>query len=85
MYRAAKNENGVIICIGMDENQSGNYPNGSSNEERLGVWCDWTFEEFPVLGVIEGAPECSFLLKENVEQDGMELRSEAEVLASPQE
>lgn len=42
MYRAAINESNVVICIGMDENQSGAY-------HDMGTWCDFTFNSIPEL------------------------------------
>ena len=42
MYRAAYDINNVVICIGMDENQSGAY--GDS-----GTWCNFTFAVIPEL------------------------------------
>lgn len=84
IYRAVKNDNGTVIAIGIDESQEGNYPAESSNEERLGVWCEWTFEEMPVLEAIEGAEQYANRYKENESQDGIELRSEEEVLEAPQ-
>ena len=42
MYRAAYDINNVVICIGMDENQSGSY-NG------VGTWCAFTFAVIPEL------------------------------------
>lgn len=80
MLRAAKNANGVIICIGNDEGDSGDYPN---HGEPQGTWCDWTFESIPSFDPIEGAEERAFRFKENVAGDGMELRLEADVLADP--
>ncbi len=41
-YRAAINIDGVVICIGYDENQSGNYLD-------LGTWCNFTFQEIPTI------------------------------------
>ena len=40
IYRAAKDENNVVICIGRDENQSGAY-------HDMGEWCNFTFEQIP--------------------------------------
>jgi hypothetical protein len=83
-FRAAKNSNNVIICIGSDENQSGNYPTGSSNEERQGVWCDWTFAQIPNFAHIEDAEPNAMRFKENEAGDDIELRTDEEVLADPQ-
>lgn len=86
MLRAAKNDNGVIIAIGNDEGQSGNYPIGSSNEARLGVWCGWTFESIPAFDPVVGLDPsilAPMRFKENGTADGIALRSDAEVIASP--
>lgn len=40
VYRAAVNNDGLVICIGRDENQSGAY-------HDMGTWCDFTFEVIP--------------------------------------
>lgn len=48
IYRAAKDENGVVVCIGRDENQSGAY-------HDMGEWCDFTFEEIPAIDSEVGA------------------------------
>ena len=84
MLRAAKNDAEVIICIGNDEGQSGNYPNGASDADRLGHWCTWTFEEIPTFDPIDGADPFAMRFKENATEDGLELRPDADVLASPQ-
>lgn len=83
MFKAAKNDNGVIIAIGNDEGQMGNYPIGSSDEERMGVWCDWTFEEIPAFEPVEGAEQHAMRFQENAAKDDIELRSDADVLAAP--
>jgi hypothetical protein len=82
-YRAAKNDNGVIICIGNDESQSGNYPVGVSDDDRLGVWCDWTFDEFPPFAPIDGVDDKAMRFKENATADGLEVRPDSEVIDSP--
>jgi len=82
-FRAAKNDNGVIICIGNDQGDSGNYPVGSSDETRMGVFCTWTFEEIPEVTNIDGAQEHAMRFKENEAGDNIELRADADVLASP--
>jgi hypothetical protein len=81
MFRAVKNENGVIIAMGNDENQSGFYP---QEEGALGSWCSWTFEEVPTFEAIEGAELRAMRFKENTGGDGIELRSDTDVLATPQ-
>lgn len=83
MLRCVKNSNGVIIAMGNDENQSGNYPAGS---DALGTWCGWTVEEnaLPAFSPVEGADERAMRFKENVTNDGIELRSDADVLSAPQ-
>lgn len=83
MHRAVKNKNGNIIVVGKDEDQSGNYPAGSSTKTRLGVWCKWTFVELPECAPIEGLDPFALRFKENADKDGMVLRSDAEVLKSP--
>lgn len=83
MYRAVKNANNVIIAIGTDENQSGNYPSGSSDLERQGVWCSWTFSEVPAFAPIAGVEMDALRFKENALANGIELRTDAEVSASP--
>lgn len=40
LYRAAKDVNGVVVCIGCDENQEGAY-------HDMGEWCDFTFDAIP--------------------------------------
>jgi hypothetical protein len=35
--------------LGLDEDQTGYYPEGSTSGDALGVWCDFTFEELPTL------------------------------------
>lgn len=82
-FRAAKKDNGVIIAIGNDEQEVGNYPVGSSNEEKLGTFCIWTFDEIPAFEAIEGAEEFAMRFKENATEDGIELRLDADVLATP--
>lgn len=77
MFRAAKKANGVIICIGNDEGQSGDY-NG------MGTWCSWTFEDIPTFSPVEGADEFAMRFKENATEDGIELRSDSDVLSNPQ-
>lgn len=42
IYRAAKDNEGVVVCIGRDEDQSGAY-------HDMGEWCDFTFEEIPAI------------------------------------
>lgn len=84
MFRAAKKANGVIICIGSDESQSGVYPSGAAEGEELGTWCNWTFEEVPTFSAVEGAEERAMRFQENGTADGIELRSDEDVLATPQ-
>lgn len=81
MLRAVKNQNGVIICFGNDEGQSGQY---LMEGAPPGEWCAWTFESFPALSAIEGAEERAYRYKENAAGDGIEARPDADVLASPQ-
>jgi len=76
-YRGAKNVNGVIIAIGNDEGQSGDYAG-------MGTWCDFTFESVPTFTPVAGAAESPMMFKENGAADGIELRSDVDVLASPQ-
>lgn len=80
MLRAAKNQNGVIMCIGNDESQSGTFMQG--NVEL--TWCDWTFESVPSFVAIEGAEQYAMRFKENLAGDGIELRTDEEVLQDPQ-
>ena len=75
-YRAAKNEAGVIIAIGNDEGQSGDYVG-------TGTWCSWTFDVVPSFASVDGAVESPMMFKENGTGDGIEVRSDAEVLATP--
>ena len=82
-YRAAKNEHNVIIAVGADENQSGNYPLGSSDQDKLGVWCEWTFEEFPDTSSLQQEEKGAMLFKENQSGDGIMLRTEDEIILSP--
>lgn len=79
MLRCLKNNNGVIIAMGNDEGQSG------LDVRTNGIWCDWTVETnaLPAFSAIEGANPRAMRYKENEAQDGIELRSEAEVLESP--
>lgn len=81
MLRAAKNSNGVIICIGNDEGQSGQYP---SSGAALGEWCSWTVSSLPDLVGIADADIRALRFKENDAGDGIELRSDADVLSAPQ-
>jgi len=80
MLRAAKNQNGIIVCIGNDEGQSGTFMQG---DVEL-TWCDWTFEEIPTFAAIEGAEDRALRFKENLAGDGIELRTNEEVLQDPQ-
>lgn len=82
MYRAAKNKKGIIICIAVDESQSGNYPSGSSAKNRMGTWCKFTVEEIPAHPFIPEAPR-GLHFKENADKDGIELRSEEEIIKNP--
>lgn len=79
MLRCLKNENGVIIAIGSDEGQSG------VDANMPGTWCAWTIDEgdMPALHYVEGAEERALRFKENAEQNGIELRSDEDVLAAP--
>lgn len=83
-YRAVKDAGGVIIAIGYDESQSGNYPDGSSDEERSGVWCSWTFSSIPEFSAVEASDNFALRFKENDAEDGIELRSDEAVLDNPQ-
>jgi hypothetical protein len=83
-FRAAKKDNGVIIAIGNDEDQVGNYPVGASNEEKQGTWCTWTFDEIPTFSMIEGVDTVAMRFKENASGDGIELRADEDVIANPQ-
>lgn len=80
MLRCLKNENGVIVAMGNDEGQSG------ADAHMAGTWCEWTLEEsaLPALTEIEGAEPTAMRFKENLAGDGIELRSEEDVLAAPQ-
>lgn len=82
-FRCAKNANKVIINIGNDEGQSGNYPQGSGEENRMGVWCDWTMEEIPAFVAVEGAERTANYFQENEDGDGIEIRSDEQVLEHP--
>jgi len=89
IYRAAKNTNGVIIAIGSDESQSGNYPSGSVDGSNLGVWCSWTDDianlpsiTAPVVG-LDPTILTPLRYKENAGANGLELRPDADVVASP--
>lgn len=92
MLRAIKKaDSNVIIAVGHDEQDTGNYPKGSSNEERLGVFCSWTFENFPevpseVAALIPSNPteQKPFVFKENGTADGIEVRTVSEIEAAPQ-
>jgi len=79
MLRCAKKENGVIMEMGNDEGQSGATSSGNT-------WCSWTVEEsaLPAFAAVEGADDRAMRFKENVTEDGIELRSDEDVLASPQ-
>ena len=83
MYRAVKNTNKIIIAIGSDENQSGNYPDGATDSNKLGVWCEWAFSAIPSLSPIANASPHAMRFKENDAGDGIDLRSDADVLATP--
>jgi len=83
MYRTAKNADSIIICIALDEGQSGNYPVGAPDQEKEGEWCEWTFEAIPEIPFVADLPEKSLRFKENADQNGIELRSEEEVIVSP--
>jgi hypothetical protein len=80
VLRAAKNQNGVIVCIGNDESQSGTFVQG---DVEL-TWCDWTFEEIPTFVAVEGAEDRVLRFKENLAGDGIELRTDEEVIQDPQ-
>lgn len=79
MLRCAKNENGVIKEIGNDEGQSGQTVSGNT-------WCTWTLEDsaLPAFSAIEGAEERAMRFEENLDGDGIALRSDEDVLALPQ-
>lgn len=78
ILRAAKNKNGVIVVVGSDEGQSGVY-------NHIAEWCAWTLEDVacPILEDIENASPTALRFKENDSGDGIELRSEEEVLNDP--
>lgn len=79
MLRCLKNENGVIIAMGTDQGQSG------ADENMGGTWCDWVIEEseLPAALPIEGEEIGALRFKENLAEDGIELRTDEEVLESP--
>lgn len=83
MFRAAKNHNDIIICVDQDQDQSGNYPVGASDDEKLGTWCEWTFDEVPEAPHIDGLDIPSLRYKENADQNGIELRTDEEVILLP--
>lgn len=78
ILRAAKNQNGVIVVIGSDEGQSGSY-------NEVAKWCTWTIEDIacPILEDIEDADPTALRFKENDSEDGIDVRSEEEVLSDP--
>ena len=79
MLRCLKNENGIIIAIGTDESQSGPDP------YMPGTWCTWTVAEdaLPAFSNIDGASIGALRYKENGTADGIELRTDEEVLDTP--
>jgi len=82
VLRCAKNSNGVIIAMGNDENQSGNYP---SEGDMMGTWCSWTVAEgdLPAFAAVNGADERAMRFEENLDGDGIELRTDEEIIATP--
>lgn len=82
MFRCAKNGNGVIIAMGTDQGQSGNYP---SDNDIQGIWCTWTVDEndLPAFSAVSGADPFAMRFKENGTADGIDVRSDADVLATP--
>lgn len=80
MLRCLKNDNGVIIAIGTNEDQSG------PDAYMPGTWCTWTVAEdaLPSFSDVEGAADRALRYKENGTADGIELRTDAEVLEAPQ-
>ena len=82
MFRAAKNHNGMIICVDEDQNQASNYPSGAADDDAIGVWCEWTFDEVPEATHIDGLDSAALRYKENSDQSGIELRSDDDVILS---
>jgi len=82
VLRCAKNSNGVIIAMGNDENQSGNYP---SEGDMMGTWCSWTVAEgdLPAFAAVNGADERAMRFEENGTADGIALRVDQDVIDLP--
>ena len=80
MLRCLKNANGVIIAMGNDVGQSG------ADANMNGTWCDWTIAEnaLPAFNAVVGAEDNAMRFKENETADGIELRTDQEVLDNPQ-
>lgn len=82
--RAVKNSNSVIIADGTDFDQ------GGQNYHDQGVWCNWIYSSYPEytqeildhLATIESGM-LPFCFKENATEDGIELRSLADIQNDP--
>jgi len=81
MLRCAKNSNDVIIAMGNDESQSGNYP---SEGAVTGTWCSWTVAEgdLPAFAAVNGADERAFRFEEVA--GAIALRVDQDVIDLPQ-